>query len=93
MLDLFDNSDKTGNLKFSWLIVLFSRSEEPWKKEDELNKAIARPTSVEKVFVGRGMKYHHSKVKFFEGIWFIYKILSRLWWTRVEGWAKAFYMI
>lgn len=37
VLDLSDNPDKTGNLKFRWPVAFFSNGKEPREEENELN--------------------------------------------------------
>lgn len=68
MSDFFDNPDKTGNLKFRWLVFLFSSGEDPKEKKDGLNQATGASRFVKKILIGRDVKYYHSKAKFLGGV-------------------------
>lgn len=51
MPDFLDNLNETYNVKLCQPIIPFNNGEKPKKKEDGLNRAVAKPIFLEKAFV------------------------------------------
>ena len=68
MSDLFNHPHKTCNLELCRPVILLGGDEEPRKKKKWLDQAIARPTALRQIFIGRGMKDNCSEFKLLGGV-------------------------
>lgn len=68
MSDFLVNPHKACDFQLRWPVIPLGGSHKPEKEEDWPHGVAARPASLGKLVIGRGMKYHHSKAEFLGGI-------------------------
>lgn len=74
--NFFDNSDKTGNLKYYWPVISLDCNEKLRRKEYMLNWVTGGPMSIKKLFIHSGINIITLKPNSLEMSKSIHKVLS-----------------